>query len=404
MSQNSGEWNIYGKKYNLSTFASIHPGGAEIIEKMKDLPDCTAIFESYHAFSNIEGFKQTLAKYEIPNADSKQPYETDFSTYRELVKRVKTVFPDRASIKPPPQWYAWTSLLGFGYFYFLCRALATEYFVERLLFVLLSATTEISMMFNILHDASHYAISTDPLVNNVVSRVSNSWIGWNHLLWLYHHVYYHHTYTGCDLDTDKELYKAEKGEGRLFFIRHTLLPGQYLGQGLWYAYCSIKNSLVCLKRESFKLPEQSRSYYDWPDILIMSCKLAVFYKLGFFYSAAYIATENTLYFINIIGDHDLYETHENNYDGNDWALRQIRNSGNFANDNLLWTFWFGGINHQIEHHLFPNMCNVHYCIVASIVREFCSERGIPYVHVDTVEDAIRSFTKKVRRNLDANTK
>jgi linoleoyl-CoA desaturase len=246
-----------------------------------------------------------------------------------------------------------------------------------------------SMMFNVLHDSSHYAISTDPLVNNTVSRIMNSWIGWNHLLWLYHHIYYHHTYTGCNSDPDRELYKATDNSVQTVFFKNIVFPGQYSGQGILYLYYAL------LKKESIPLPDQSQTYYDWPDILIMTCKLAVFYNLGFFSSAVYITAENALYFINIVGDHDLYETRENNYDGNDWALRQIRNSGNFANDNLLWTFWFGGINHQIEHHLFPNMCNVHYYIVASIVREFCLERGIPYVHVNTVEDVIRSFAKRV---------
>jgi linoleoyl-CoA desaturase len=68
----------------------------------------------------------------------------------------------------------------------------------------------------------------------------------------------------------------------------------------------------------------------------------------------------------------------------------------FANDNILWTLWFGGINYQIEHHLFPNMSNFHYCTVAPIVKKFCLERRIPYVAKDTVIDAFKSFTKRVK--------
>jgi linoleoyl-CoA desaturase len=105
----------------------------------------------------------------------------------------------------------------------------------------------------------------------------------------------------------------------------------------------------------------------------------------------YLSVGNVLYFINIIGDHYLYETHENKYDGNNWALRQIRNSGNFANNNFLWTLFFGGINHQIEHHLFPGMSNFHYCSVAPIVRSFCLERNIPYVSLEGMNDVFKSF-------------
>ena len=50
----------------------------------------------------------------------------------------------------------------------------------------------------------------------------------------------------------------------------------------------------------------------------------------------------------------------------------------------------GGLNYQIEHHLFPRMHHSHYPKVAPVVREFCEERGIPYVHFDSVWENFRS--------------
>ena len=387
-------WNLYGKKYDLSAFAHIHPGGTEIIEKTKDLPDCTALFESYHAFSNINKLKQTLAKYEMPG--TAEPYSGDFSTYRDLVQRIMTTtdLKDRESIKAPPQWYIWSGLLGIAYFYFLWQAFSAEYLFSKTVFVLLCSSAEASILFNVLHDASHYAISTNPLINNAISKITNSWIGWNHALWLYHHVYYHHTYTGTQMDPDQELYAASSVSSML--ITHGLFPGQTLGQGLWYIYTALTNRLEYFKKTPILLPNNSTHYYGWPEILIMISKCCVLYKLGLISSIFYITTGNVLYFINVIGDHDLYETHENKYDGKNWAFRQIRNSGNFANDNILWTLWFGGINHQIEHHLFPNMSNFHYCTVAPIVKAFCVERRIPYVHVDTIKDVFKSFSKNAK--------
>lgn len=386
-------WSIYGKKHDLSAFAHSHPGGAEIIEKTKDLPDCTALFESYHAFSNIDKLKQTLAKYEIPG--TAEPYSVDFSTYRELVQRIMTTtnFKDRASIKAPPQWYVWSGLLGIAYFYFLWRAFSTEYSFIKMVFTLLSSATESSIIFNVLHDASHYAISTNPLINNAISRALNSWNGWNHLLWFYHHVYYHHTYTGTNLDPDQKLYGVSSSNHAL--ITHGLFPGQNLGQGLFYIYSALTNRLEVAKKTPILLPTQTTPYYEWPEILIMTSKLYLLYKLGLFSSILYVATGNILYFVNVMGDHDLHETYENRYDGNNWALRQIRNSGNFANDNIMWTLWFGGINHQIEHHLFPNMSNFHYCYVSPIVKAFCLENRIPYVALNNLEEVFKSFSKKV---------
>ena len=53
---------------------------------------------------------------------------------------------------------------------------------------------------------------------------------------------------------------------------------------------------------------------------------------------------------------------------NDWGEIQVRNSGNFLNDNILVNHLFGGINYQIEHHLFPTICHVHFPEIKKIVK------------------------------------
>ena len=79
------------------------------------------------------------------------------------------------------------------------------------------------------------------------------------------------------------------------------------------------------------------------------------------------------------GDADEIGTVENHYEGNDWLKLQIQNSGNFKTDCPIYTFVFGGINYQIEHHLFPSMSNSYYSQIAPTVKEFCKEHRIPYV-------------------------
>jgi len=136
-------------------------------------------------------------------------------------------------------------------------------------------------------------------------------------------------------------------------------------------------------------------HYDEISLGIMFFKLGMLYQIGLFPSIFYIVTYNTLYYINIFANHHLYETHENHYDGGDWAKRQICNSGNFVNQNQWWTVAFSGINHQIEHHLFPNVCGHHYSVISPIVRKFCKENDLPYVHHDKFVDAYRSFIKGI---------
>ena len=99
--------------------------------------------------------------------------------------------------------------------------------------------------------------------------------------------------------------------------------------------------------------------------------------------------------MNIAGDHDLFQTYSNHYDGPDWAKRQICNSGNFVNQYKWWSMIFGGINHQIEHHLFPNISNHHYPTIAPIVKKFCKDNDLPYAHEPTLESAYQSFMKRI---------
>ena len=91
---------------------------------------------------------------------------------------------------------------------------------------------------------------------------------------------------------------------------------------------------------------------------------------------------NIFYSINIIPDHDMIETRINKLTQGDWGEIQVRNSGNFITNNIIYSYLFGGINYQIEHHLFPSLCSIHYPSIQSIVKLTCKEFNIPYVDCD----------------------
>ena len=67
---------------------------------------------------------------------------------------------------------------------------------------------------------------------------------------------------------------------------------------------------------------------------------------------------------------------------------QVTSSRNIANPQLL-DFYYGGLNSQIEHHLFPCATHNRYREMRPIVRAFCSERGIAY-HEVTLYRALAS--------------
>ena len=395
-------WHIYGKQYDLTTFANRHPGGAEIIEKTKGLEDCTALFESYHAFSDIAAIKQSLDKYEIKNDDDTvvvDAYEVDFTTYHKLLEKIKEIFPNRDSIKAQPYWYVYVTFIGYLYLSFAYHLAFSQYgtFIKCILAILVS-TMEISLLFNVLHDASHYAITENAQINNIVSAATQAWTVWNHSLWTLQHIILHHSFTGNSKDPDNSLYdysnmiNVSKFSPEIQQYINTfifaIVPGQHTIQSFFYA-----------RRAYIEYP--NNIYYTSYDASIILLKFMFLCSMGILPALLYITNINLLYYVNAFPNHDLIQTHENNYDGPDWAKRQICNSGNFLNQESWWTMVFGGINYQIEHHLFPNMSNQNYPIIAPIVKKFCEENNIPYVHEATLVGAYHSFMKRILSKKEA---
>ena len=75
---------------------------------------------------------------------------------------------------------------------------------------------------------------------------------------------------------------------------------------------------------------------------------------------------------------------------NNWAIHQMKTTANFANGSVFFSWFIGGLNYQIEHHLFPNICHVHYRKIARIVKETANEFNIPYLQHKTFFGAVRS--------------
>jgi fatty acid desaturase len=76
-----------------------------------------------------------------------------------------------------------------------------------------------------------------------------------------------------------------------------------------------------------------------------------------------------------------------------WAAAQVETSNNFASDSLLWYVLSNGLNHQIEHHLFPGLNHCHLHHIVPVVRETCREYGVEYKCFDTWSDLMDETLK-----------
>ena len=175
-------------------------------------------------------------------------------------------------------------------------------------------------------------------------------------------------------------------------ITTMLLPGIYLGQSIAYhAIWMTRKHLWGMSLRSYKI--------SIVEILIKLFVLYSFYYSGSFLVVySYLVGMNISYVLAIMPDHDMDTIVANRILSSidkpqDWGEIQVRNSGNFAVNNTVLTELYGGINYQIEHHLFPTVCHVHYRAISRIVEETCKEYNIPYVSVNSVYEAFSNVLK-----------
>ncbi len=81
---------------------------------------------------------------------------------------------------------------------------------------------------------------------------------------------------------------------------------------------------------------------------------------------------------------------------NCWAIHQMNTTVNFARNNKLLSWYVGGLNFQVEHHLFPKICHIHYPEIAPIIKRTAEEFNIPYLENRTFLTALRSHINILR--------
>jgi linoleoyl-CoA desaturase len=80
----------------------------------------------------------------------------------------------------------------------------------------------------------------------------------------------------------------------------------------------------------------------------------------------------------------------------DWAVHELRTTSDFARNNIFLEYFVGGLNFQIEHHLFPNICHIHYRKIAPIVERTANEFGFHYNLKPSFTHAISSHINRLK--------
>jgi linoleoyl-CoA desaturase len=266
--------------------------------------------------------------------------------------------------------------------------------------------------FNVMHDGSHGSFSKKKWLNKIAAH-SISMLGADHFMWNMKHNILHHTYTnvvGVDDDievgvfmrmapTQKRL-EAHKFQHIYFWFLYMFLYVFWIFFTDYKKYFTKKIGDVPLKKMSAK-----DHIMFW---IVKVYHFAVFVVIPIYYMGVLpwlvgfiIATFFAGFVLSIVFQlaHTIEHTNfpvaniEDNRFEDEFATHQIKTTANFATNNKLVNWLVGGLNFQIEHHLFPKISHVHYPAISNIIRTVCAEYQLQYIEYPTTRKAIAAHVR-----------
>jgi linoleoyl-CoA desaturase len=290
-------------------------------------------------------------------------------------------------------------------------------FAGRLLATLSLAFAASAVGFNIFHDSNHGALTKHASINLWISRLSCAALGASRYFWRRKHNVLHHKYPNIsEWDDDVE----SRGFLRLS-PRQPWQPKfryQHLFFFLLYALNTIEwffwKDFVQYGRQRVN-PFQAVPAMEIADHVEFWLTKALYFTL--FLAAPFLVMPAVDASVCLLIFHLLFSTiltfvfqlahltdrmefsempHSDSPVGVEWAAHQMRTTANFATKGRIATWFTGGLNYQIEHHLFPEKAHTTYPEISCIVRQTAAEFGLPYHEYPTYWKAIREHYAFVR--------
>ncbi len=271
--------------------------------------------------------------------------------------------------------------------------------------------------FGVAHDALHGAYATRPWLNTLIGG-SFDLLGANSYMWKITHNVIHHTYTNIhgvdeDLAVSPLLRLSPEAPWRpVHRYQHLYAFATYSLSTLFWVF--VKDFKYFLQRDLGPLRDRTHSagavtwlivskiayvayalvipllliHRPWWQILagFVIVHLIAGTILGVVFQLAHVVegTQHPVPDAAGVMEHT-------------WAVHEMRTTSNFARGNRLVSWYVGGLNHQIEHHLFPRVCSVHYPALSAIVREVAGRHCVPYNEHATLRGAIASHYRTLRQ-------
>ena len=280
----------------------------------------------------------------------------------------------------------------------------------------LAGCTVAAIGFNVMHDGAHGSFSRFGWVNKLAAYTLGV-LGGSPYMWNSKHNLIHHTYTnieGHDDDINIQPWMRMSAEQP----RHALHRFQHLY--FWALYCLLYISWIFAMDYQKYFSRQigaiglkpmntgeHASFWGFKALNLVLFVALPIYQVGFLPWLVGFGLSMTVAGFVLSMVFQLAHTVQNAAFPvphpvtakleDEWAIHQVRTTANFATDSKLVSWLVGGLNFQIEHHLFPKISHVHYPAISKIVQQVCSEFDVTYNNFARTRSAIASHVGYLRQ-------
>lgn len=296
---------------------------------------------------------------------------------------------------------------------------AVSGFLAWLLVYLILGFTTAVIGLAIMHDANHGAFSRKKWVNKLFGFSMNV-VGASAFTWKIQHNVLHHTYTnvhGMDEDIqgrglfrfspDSPLRRIHRFQHVYAFFFYSMLTlswtfvGDFARMARYRKMGLVDQAKADYKKEMRILIASKVGYIGY--MLVLPALISGFAwwqaALGFVFLHMVAGLSLSLIFqpAHVEESTTFYQPDENNKLPEAWAVHQLLTTSNFAMSSRWFTWLIGGLNYQIEHHLFPHVSHIHYRKISKIVRRTAKEFGLPYNQRKTFVGAVYHHVRLLRQ-------
>lgn len=270
--------------------------------------------------------------------------------------------------------------------------------------------------FNVMHDGAHGSFSKYKWLNDLAA-LSLNFLGANNFMWKTKHNVIHHAYTnidGIDDDIDakpflrlcdtQKFYKMHRYQHIYFWLAYSLLYMYWIFVTDYKKYFLKRVGNVPLRKMS---TADQFSFWSFKILHLVLFVALPIYTVGFmpwligflaYGSFAGFVLSMVFQLAHTVEDTEFpVPTQPNNKIEDEWAIHQLKTTANFATRNKLICWWVGGLNFQIEHHLFPKISHVHYPHISKIIKKACADYGMPYIEYPKLTQAVVSHVTHLRQ-------